>query len=90
MVCESCVFVSGNNGILMTWRVETLLRRQWMQWLVSLGSERWCFPERRSLLDTFQCLLCVDTVKERYCSLLKFENEKENNSKQYEDEDDHS
>jgi len=45
MVCESYVFVSGNNAILMKWRVETLLRRQWMQWLVSLGSERWRFPE---------------------------------------------
>lgn len=90
MVCESYVFVSGNNAILMKWRVETLLRRQWMQWLVSLGSERWRFPERCPLLDTSQCLLCVDTVKERYNSLLKFENEKENNSMQHEDEDDHS
>lgn len=87
---EYCVFISGNNGILMTWRVETLLRRQWMQWLVSLGSERRSFPERRPLHDSLQCLLCVDTVKERYKSLLKFENEKEKNSKQQEDEDDHS
>lgn len=58
--------------------------------LVPLGRERWCFPERWPLLDPFQCLLGVDTMKKRYGSLLKLENEKENNSKKYEDADDYS
>lgn len=80
-----CLYEQIIVMVLMKRGVETLLRRQWMQWLVSFGRERWSFSEGRSLLYTVKSLPGVDTIKQRSNSLLKFQNQKEKNPKHYQD-----